>query len=90
MFRKETHLPWQQRAGSGTSDAGEGWNIVDVNVGWQDPSITCPQQEQAVFQKLQASKPAQPSVGETHKDWWSLEEAGMMPFAVIMMAGFAS
>lgn len=42
MFRKEIHLPWQQRAGSGTSDAGEGWNIVDVNVEWQEESASLP------------------------------------------------
>lgn len=42
MFRREIHSPWQQRAGSGTSGAGEGWNIVDVNFGWQELSASLP------------------------------------------------
>lgn len=42
IFRKEIHLPWQQRAGSGASDAGKGWNIVDINVGWQELSASWP------------------------------------------------
>lgn len=42
MFRKEVHLPWQQRAGSGTSDAGESWSIVDVNVVGQELSVSLP------------------------------------------------
>lgn len=42
MFRKEVHLPWQQRAGRGTSGAGEGWSIVDVNVVGQELSVSLP------------------------------------------------
>lgn len=42
MFRKEVHLPWQQRAGSGTRDAGEGWSVVDVNVVGQELSASLP------------------------------------------------
>lgn len=53
--------------------------------------LTCPQQEQVVFQKLWALKKCSTAqLRITHKDLWSPEEAGMMPFAVTMIAGFAS
>lgn len=40
MFRKEVYLSWHQRTGSGTSDAGEGWSTVDVNVVGQELSAS--------------------------------------------------
>lgn len=72
MLRKDIHLPWQWRAGSDTSDAGEGWNIMDVNVRWQEPSASLPLARTSAASKAidrRQRKPAEPSVGFTHKEW---------------------
>lgn len=61
MFRKKIHSPWQQRAGSGTSDAGEGWNIMDVNVRWQELSASLPSARSSGVSKARGLKESQHS-----------------------------
>lgn len=61
MFRKEIHLPWQQRAGRGTSDAGEGWSIVDVNVVGQELNASLPSARTSRVSKSIALKETQQS-----------------------------
>jgi len=61
MFGKELHSLWQQRAGSGSSDAGESWNTVDVNITWQEPSASLPSARTSCVSKATGLKASQHS-----------------------------
>lgn len=61
MLRKEIRSLWQQRAGSGTGDAGEHWNIVDVNVGWQELDASLPSARASSISKTVGLKHSQQS-----------------------------
>lgn len=54
-------MPWQQRAGSGTSDAGEGWSIVNVNVVGQELSASLPPARTSSISEFIGLRATQPS-----------------------------
>lgn len=61
MLRKEICSLWKQRAGSGTGDAAGRWNIVDINVGWQELDASLPSARASSISKAVGLKHSQQS-----------------------------